>query len=479
MMLLGHLHKVVPFFWIILCSFSVNAKLVEGQSFTLPNGLQVVVIPNHKAPVVSCALWVKAGTKDDPPGRSGIAHFLEHLMLKGASLTMAEDTVMKEMDVLGAEHNAATGFDLTVYYQRLPRHHLPRAMSLIAPRLQGLRLTLPIVTSERKVILEERSMRTDNIPEKQLLEGIFASLYWNHPYGRPTIGWRHEMESLSLEDAQAFYTQFYTPQRMILVLAGDITLKDARNLVDQYYASLVPQEDISLAPLVEPPHHGLKTHLVNCHARIKKRSCYYAFLLDMGKHETISFKDAVGLELLDYLLSHDTLGYAYEYFVREKEIATHVSIAMMSPTKLQPAVLCSVSPKEKITREAIAHAWDMFFEELPSKIKAENIEEAKRRLLRAQRLKSDSAFYGAEELGSAMVLGYSFEEANAWPEVLQALTIEDIQALAQTFVRSRHAVVTAEALPCEEGPSISREPRQNKPLPAFVPVGTLVKGLTQ
>src|SRR5690349_8780051 len=194
----------------------------EVSHFTLTNGLEVVVIPDRRVPVVTHMVWYRVGSADEPPGVSGIAHFLEHLMFKGTAKNPA-GKFSKVLATIGAVENAFTTADYTGYYQRVAKEHLREVMEFEADRMTGLVLTDENVIPERGVVLEEFNMRVANSPEARLGEQVAAALYLNHPYGRPVIGWKHEIEKLGREQALAFYRQFYTPNNAILVVAGDVT----------------------------------------------------------------------------------------------------------------------------------------------------------------------------------------------------------------------------------------------------------------
>ena len=203
-------------------------------SFTLDNGLQVVVIPDHRTPVVTQMIWYKVGSADETPGKSGLAHFLEHLMFKGTAKHPAGEfsqTVLR----IGGNENAFTSLDYTGYFQRVPREHLAKMMEFEADRMTGLILKDENVLPERDVVLEEFNMRVANNPDARLSEQIMAALYLNHPYGRPIIGWRQEIEKLDREDALAFYKRFYAPNNAILVIAGDVDAKEVRPMVEKAY----------------------------------------------------------------------------------------------------------------------------------------------------------------------------------------------------------------------------------------------------
>jgi len=207
--------------------------------FHLENGLEVVIIPDHRAPVVTHMIYYRNGAADDPPGKSGIAHFLEHLMFKGTE-TNPKGSFSKIVADVGGQENAFTSYDYTAYYQRVAKEHLGRMMALECDRMMGLVLEGPEVLSERDVVIEERKMRTDSDPAAQLQESLMATLYVHHPYGTPVIGWGHEIVELGREDALAYYRRFYRPDNAILIVAGDVEEGEVRRLAEETYGKVRP-----------------------------------------------------------------------------------------------------------------------------------------------------------------------------------------------------------------------------------------------
>src|SRR4051812_3351774 len=235
------------------CVLTAGASLAQTTvtsappaSFTLGNGMQVVVIPDHRTPVVTEMIWYKVGSADETPGKSGLAHFLEHLMFKGTSkhpVGEFSQTVLR----VGGNENASTSVDYTNYYQRVPREQLPTMMEFEADRMTGLILKDENVLPERDVVLEEYNMRVANNPDARLNEQIMAALYLNHPYGRPVIGWHQEIEKLDREDALAFYRRFYAPNNATVEIAGAVDLNEVGPLAGQTYGPTAP-------PAAIPPH---------------------------------------------------------------------------------------------------------------------------------------------------------------------------------------------------------------------------------
>src|SRR5262245_42549445 len=249
----------------LVASFSLASLAVVGAAekaqasprvteFKLKNGLQVLVIPDHRAPVVTQMIWYRVGAADEPRGSSGIAHFLEHLMFKGTDLIPAAQ-FSKIVARNGGEDNAFTNHDVTAYFQRVAKDRLPTVMEMEADRMANLRLSEEDVATERDVILEERRSRVDNDPGSILQEQMMAALYAKHPYGIPIIGWEHEIAALDRDDALSFYRRFYAPNNAILVIAGDVEPEEVRQLAEATYGKLAPHGTLDgRIRLKEPPH---------------------------------------------------------------------------------------------------------------------------------------------------------------------------------------------------------------------------------
>src|ERR1700758_489096 len=204
----------------------------EISHFTLANGLEVVVVPDHRAPVVTHMIWYKVGAADETPGKSGLAHFLEHLMFKGTEKNPGDSFSRQVAEIRGQE-NAFTASDYTGFFQRVPRNHLKEMMALEADRITGLVLTDDVVRPELNVVLEEQNMRVANNPIGRLGEQMDAALYLNHPYHRPAIGWRGEIETLDREDALSCYRRFYPPNNAVVVIAGDVGADEVKAFAEE------------------------------------------------------------------------------------------------------------------------------------------------------------------------------------------------------------------------------------------------------
>ena len=241
-------------------SSAASAGTPDSLAFhgKLDNGLEVVVVPDRRAPVVTHMVWYRVGGADEPQGKSGIAHFLEHLMFKGTE-KIPSGEFSKIVARLGGQDNAFTSQDITSYFQRVAKEKLPQVMEMESDRMANLKLDEKEVLTERKVILEERRSRVDNDPSALMQEQIMAALYIAHPYHTPVIGWEGEMRKLSRGDALTFYKKYYAPNNAILVVTGDVEPEEVMALAKNTYGKIPANPEVGaprqrpaeLAPLAE------------------------------------------------------------------------------------------------------------------------------------------------------------------------------------------------------------------------------------
>ena len=222
-MFIYNVKSIVLVSFLVVMTFApkVQANIFNPETFTLKNGMQVVVISNHRAPVVRHMVWYKVGGADEAPGESGIAHLLEHLMFKGTK-NMEPGAFSASVARNGGQENAFTSHDYTAYFQTIASDRLDMVMRMEADRMTNLRITAEQVVPERDVVLEERRSRVDNNPSSQLREQIRAALFLNYPYRRPVIGWEHEIRALDVDRILAFYKRYYAPNNAVLIVEGDV-----------------------------------------------------------------------------------------------------------------------------------------------------------------------------------------------------------------------------------------------------------------
>jgi len=294
------------------------AQVFNPKSFTLANGMTVVVIENNRAPIVTHMVWYKVGAADEPPGKSGIAHFLEHLMFKGTA-TIPPGEFSKLIAGVGGRDNAFTSYDYTGYFQNVPREQLEFAMRLEADRMANLRLTDDVVYPERDVIREERRQVVENRPTARLREQEQAALYLNHPYRLPIIGWDHEIAELTREDAVAWYRTWYTPSNAVLIVAGDVTVEAIKPLAEKYYGVIkshpVPAR---LRPQEPRPMAARRVELKD--PRVRQPVVNISWLAP--SYKAGASEHAYALQVLAEILGGGATSRLYRALVIEKQLAT-------------------------------------------------------------------------------------------------------------------------------------------------------------
>ncbi|HUF87981.1 MAG TPA: pitrilysin family protein [Thermohalobaculum sp.] len=407
------------------------------SDFRLENGLEVVVIEDHRAPVVTHMVWYRVGAADEPWGRSGIAHFVEHLMFKSTD-GLADGEFSLIIAANGGTDNAFTSYDYTAYHQRIAADRLDLVMRMEADRMVNLRLTEEAVETERAVILEERNQRTDNSPQSLFAEQMRAALYQNHPYGLPVIGWRHEMERLSLADAQAFYERYYAPDNAILVVSGDVTPDEVQALAETHYGPLPPSGRPPEARPQEPPPRAPR-RLEMRDARVSQPVISRDYLVP--SYDSANPRESAALDLLGDLIGRGITARLARALEVEQEIAidtgAYYTVGWRDPGEFTiwgvPAAGRSLAEVEAAIDAVIAE----FIAEGPG---SAELDRAKRLARAALIYAQDDQASLARRYGAALASGRSVADVRAWPEVIDAVTAEEVRAVAETYLVPERSV---------------------------------------
>lgn len=422
-----------------------QAAVFNPQSFTLDNGLQVVVIPNHRAPVVTHMIYYKVGAIDEPVGKSGLAHVLEHLMFKGTkTLKPGEFSTIVARN--GGQENAFTSQDYTGYYQNVAADRLERMMRIEADRMANLVLTDAEIDPERKVVLEERRSRIENNPGGKLREQASAALYMNHPYRIPIIGWQHEIAGLTRDDMMAFYRAWYAPNNAILVLSGDITVDSIRPMVEKHYGKVPARSLPTRLKLLEPPQTAERRVTLK-HKQVRQASWsrrYLAPSYNAGPRE-----QTYALQVLGEILGGGSTSRLYQALAVKKGIAASAG-AWYDPNARGPgAVGFYGSPRPGRDVKEIETAMDEEVKRLlKDGVTEQEVKEAIQRLKDAAIYARDSIGGPARILGSALAIGQTIEDVESWPDRIGAVTVDSVNKAARA-VLSQKGMVTAVLLPEE------------------------------
>ena len=437
-----------PLFVALFSAFALSASGARAQttvtseppaSFTLGNGLQVVVIPDHRTPVVTQMIWYKVGSADETPGKSGLAHFLEHLMFKGTSkhpVGEFSQTVLR----IGGNENAFTSTDYTGYFQRVPREQLAKMMEFEADRMTGLILKDENVLPERDVVLEEYNMRVANNPDARLTEQIMAALYLNHPYGRPVIGWRPEIEKLDREDALAFYRRFYAPNNATLVIAGDVDAKDVRPMVERTFGAVAAQPAIPARRLrpQEPEPVAPRTVTLS-DPRVEQPSIKRYYLVPSAN--TAAAGESPALDVLAQLMGGSSNSYLYRALVVDRPLAVSASAGYQGTSLDATQFVIAASPKPGVDFAQIERVFDSVIADVAENpVRAEDLERVKTQLIAEAIYAQDNQATLARWYGAALTSGLSIEDIRSWPDRIRAVTADQIREAAQKWLDKKRSV---------------------------------------
>lgn len=439
-------HRLAPALTALALSAApALAEMPEGIShFTLPNGLEAVVIEDHRAPVVVQMVWYKIGAADEQPGKSGIAHYLEHLMFKGTD-RLGPGELSKTVTANGGMDNAFTSYDYTAYFQRIAADRLPLVMDMESDRMANLKIGEDDWKAERQVVLEERSQRTDSDPGAQFAEERNAVQYYNSPYRHPVIGWRQEMEGLTRDDAIAWYKAHYAPNDAVLVIAGDVTADKARELAEKYYGPIPAKPDSTRAPRPQEPAQYAPRRIERTDARVPQPVMSRTVIAP--ERNAGDQKTAAALTVLAELLagSSQTSVLAQDLVLTGKALYVDASYdgLAVDPTTFGISLVPGPGVSNADAEAALDTALQKFLKDGPDAAQLERVKTQ----IRADRIYAqDSAHGRAYDYGQGLSIGLTVEDVNDWPDILAAVTPDDIRAAAK-LVLGNPATVTGWLLP--------------------------------
>ncbi|TAL27873.1 MAG: insulinase family protein [Alphaproteobacteria bacterium] len=427
---------------LVCCLFCLpgvaGAKSTFGsETFTLENGLQVVVIPNHRAPVVSHMVWYKFGGGDEKPGESGVAHFLEHLMFKGTA-KVPEGEFSLAVKKMGGSENAFTTHDYTAYYQNVSRDRLEKVMEMEADRMKNLQLSEEQVASERQVVIEERHQRIDNTPQAKFQEQLMAALFVNHPYGTPVIGWLHEIKELTREEALDYYRRWYAPNNAILIVSGDITAEELKPLAQKYYG-VIPQQALPERRRPRPAPITVEHQIILQDPRIGQPTVMKAYRAPRGSDAT---------DLLAEIFGGAATSRLYKGLVVDQKLAVGAGADYDAISLNDTTFSVYATPAPGVALPVLEAAIDKEIARLLDRgVTLEELKKAKSRTLASFTYYRDSLQGPALLFGRTLASGFDMDYVENRPARVEKLTIDDINDAADAILRSGDVPVTGVLLP--------------------------------
>lgn len=427
---------------LVLASVPASAETAAKQepvtNFLLGNGMEVVVIPDHRAPVVTHMVWYKVGSADEPPGKSGIAHFFEHLMFKATKNHPAGEFDRKVSEI-GGDGNAFTSNDYTAYVQTVSPAALRTMMTYESDRMRNLVLSDEVIVPERDVILEERGSRVDNEPGALLSEEVDATLYQNHPYRIPVIGWKQEIEQLNRVDAVAFYDRYYAPNNAVLVVAGDVTPDQVKADAEATYGKVPRGPD--LPPRVRPqePEQNASRTVTLADARVSVPS--YSKRWVVPSYRVAEPGEAEALDLLSEILGGGTRSRIYQDLIVKKRIASSAGAFYQGSQYDATSFGVYGAPQGPDGLAEVEKAIDAEVSRIVKDgVSADELERAKTRFRRSMIFARDNSAGMANLYGSSLATGMTIKDVDEWPARIEAVTPEQIKAVAAKYLVPGKAV---------------------------------------
>jgi zinc protease len=424
--------------------FSAKAEVPrEITSFSLPNGLQIIVWPDHDIPNVVMYNFVRAGGRNEYPGITGIAHFFEHMMFNGTE-TREQGEFDGEMEAAGGANNAYTSNDLTVYMDWFPRSALDTIFELESDRLMNLAIDPDVVESERGAVFSERRLRYENDNFGRLYEQVRATAYVAHPYQNPVIGWPSDIENWTQDELEAFYRAYYAPNNQTMVFAGDVTPEEIYLLAEQYFSPIPRHHAPPEISTVEPPQQGERRVLIETDAQ--------APLLHMVFHAgATADPETLHLDLLLAILAEGDSSRLHRLLVEEEQLALQVSGWQSDGFNPGLAYFAMTLPPGA----DIDAAESRLLAEL-ERVAAEGVTDAE--LTKARNLRLAAFWRGlqtidgkASAIGNFEVFTGDYENLFAIPEMLSAITPEQLQAVAASVFRPSNMTVGVLRAPLDGG----------------------------
>jgi len=414
------------------------AAQAEVFERTLANGLKVIVKEDHRAPVAVQQLWYKAGSMDERTGVTGIAHLLEHLMFKGTKAVPAGE-FSKRIAAAGGRENAFTSYDYTAYFQQLHKSKLPLAMQLEADRMRNLNLTAAEFAKEIKVVMEERRLRTDDEAHALMQEKMMATIYQEHPYQHPVIGWMSDLEALTVGDAKAWYGRWYAPNNATLIIAGDVTADEVFALAQRYYGAIPQRVLPARRNFTEPAQVGIKRMVVKAPAELPNLvMSYHAPTLQNPEQDWKPY----ALEILAGVLDGNESARLNKHLVREQQVASGTGAGYDSASRGPTLFTLEATPSENKTVNDVETALRQEIAQLVKDgVSGEELQRVKAQVMAGEIYKRDSVFYQAMQIGQMESIGLGHRAIPVMLKKLQAVTAEQVQQVAQEFLQDDNLTI--------------------------------------
>ncbi len=428
---------VILILFLFLSSKTTSQENFEPSEIILQNGMKVIFIPNTRAPVIAQMVWYNFGSGIEEKGKSGLAHFMEHLMFKGTR--KFKDSYFSDyISKIGGSENAFTSYDYTAYYQVYPKAELKKMLQMEADRMTNLTLTKQNVEIEKRVILEERFQRIESDPSAKLDESMRSILFPNHYYGRPIIGWKHEIENLNYDDVLNFYKKNYKPDNAILVLSGDIDIKNAKKYVKKYFGKIKNKKHKKIEKLVDP---DLSTNVfVTMKHSTIKQPVWKKFYRTFSYKEDL--KKSLALDIGLKILAGGSSSLLYQKLVEQKKIFSVVGGYYQGLTKGEGSIYLYAIPRSDMNLENVNKIiMDEVKDIISEKLTQKRFEIEKKKYFFDMIYERDGVLNPAQFYGEALTIGLKLDDIKSFSNSVKNISINDVKKSLEELYLNKNYVI--------------------------------------
>ena len=423
---------------------SAEAKVFDMTEFRLKNGLQVIVIPNHKAPIVRQMVWYKVGSVDEKIGKGGTAHLLEHLMFRGTK--KVKDSWFNAIIAQnGGDSNAFTAQDFTSYYETMDVGRLELAMALEADRMENLKIDKKSFKKERDVVFQERMQVVENNPSAYFGEALRRVLWQQHPYSQSISGTPEEIMSLDKDDVEAFYESYYAPNNAILVLSGDIEPQTAKVLAEKYFGEIEPRK-VGLKADFPKLDKQFGARLEMKLPQIKSERMVKLYV---APSVNVDKEFVYPLMVLAAYLGEGETSKLYKKLVLEEKSALSVSASYDYASRSYGGLSISATPVDSVDTKIFEKALNKALKQAVAEINVDEVEKTKAKMLAGQVYLRDNPNDAAYIVGAMAAAGMSVEEIENHAENIRKVSAKDVKNAAKRIFGSA-INVTGIIKPAEE-----------------------------
>ena len=425
------------FFFLLITTDAIAKKIFDAKFFELKNGLKVIVIENKRAPVVAQMIWYNFGSGVEENGKSGLAHFMEHLMFKGTK-KFPDSYYSNFISRIGGSENAFTSYDYTAYYQVFPKYELEKIMQMESDRMINLTLSKENVEIEKKVILEERFQRVESDPSAKLDESMRTVLFPNHYYGRPIIGWKHEIENLSFDDVIEFYKKYYVPNNATLVLSGDVDFERVKKLTKKYFGKRRKGNALIYQNVVDPNIDTSVTVEMK-HSTVKQNIWKKFYRVNSYKN---SIKDSLALEIGLRILASGSSSVLYENLVNKKKKFSAIGGYYQGLTRGEGSVYFYAIPNEDLVLDNIDIIINKEIDQILNEgISKKRFEIEKKKFVYDSIYERDGVLNPAQAVGEAITIGIKLDDLENLNKELDNVNYIDVIEALKKFRKNKNFVI--------------------------------------